>query len=298
MKNERNSNKYLNVAITTSLLLTLNACDTSTLNKADSTEVPFIPLNDTGVTFFIDDTNSNGKPLIYTSTPDKFPNSQTINSTSEPSNFPGQDGTYGRDTQEFNDFNGNAGFSLTKLDKVSGAVLNDDAVTYGCVADNVTGLTWEHKIKTSDLENELHAAHAKYTWYDPNPSTNGGDSGLADTSLCQDAAVVGNTLEFIQDVNQEKLCGFDDWRLPTVEEIRSIIDYQADASETNLMLDPNFFPYAALTAHRWTSQSLGTDSTIAFGFHMHDGFVQYHTKYCTSGQSNYHNGIMLVRGPN
>ena len=65
--------------------------------------------------------------------------------------------------------------SYTKLDS-TGDVLPDDATTWVMVRDNVTGLIWEAKQnKDGNLDySDPNDADNTYTWYDPNPATNGG----------------------------------------------------------------------------------------------------------------------------
>ncbi|MBP8289539.1 MAG: DUF1566 domain-containing protein, partial [Chromatiaceae bacterium] len=147
---------------------------------------------------------------------------------SPPADYPGQDASYGRDATQDNDADGHAGFSFTKLD-ANGNALAASAGAWSCVRDNVTGLTWE--VKTDD--GGLRDKDWTYTWYNPDPATNGGSSGrpdpgtgeenYANSNSCQDPARC-DTAKFVADVNQASLCGDGDWRLPTVEELLSIVD--------------------------------------------------------------------------
>ena len=68
--------------------------------------------------------------------------------------------------------------SYTKLDAV-GNDLSDTATSWTMVRDNVTGLIWE--VKTDD--GSVHDKDNKYTWYDRNPFTNGGDAGTPGMGL-------------------------------------------------------------------------------------------------------------------
>ncbi|MFP8777856.1 DUF1566 domain-containing protein [Hydrogenophaga sp. RWCD_12] len=71
-----------------------------------------------------------------------------------------------------------------------------------CVRDNVTGLVWEGK--------EASGARSGTNAY-----SNLGVNLSADTG------------SYIAAVNASKLCGVNDWRLPTAEELQSIVDYSA-----------------------------------------------------------------------
>ncbi len=136
---------------------------------------------------------------------------------------------------------------------------------WSCVRDNDTGLYWE--VKTND--GGLRDSNWKYTWYDTNPTTNGGESGIGDTGEgittdfednayndfapyagsddCLDSASC-DTEKYIADVNATQLCGFDDWRLPSADgeqdgvagaqELQSLLNCQGytlgdDAEEDN-----------------------------------------------------------------
>lgn len=77
--------------------------------------------------------------------------------------FYGQDGNYSINPP-----------SYTKLDS-NGNTLPVSAASWAMVRDNVTGLIWEKK--TDD--GSVHDKDNTYTWYDPDPATNGGGSGDA-----------------------------------------------------------------------------------------------------------------------
>lgn len=145
--------------------------------------------------------------------------------------YPSQDAETGRDAQP--DLPkvgaGPAGFDYTKLDS-SGQPLPGSATHWDCVRDNVTGLIWE--IKTND--NGLRDKDWTYTWCNTDAATNGGSAGVCDTG----AGVGGDncfnqarcdTEHYASDVNAlpAPLCGHADWRMPTREELRSIVDYSA-----------------------------------------------------------------------
>ena len=244
-------------------------------------------------------------PDIYTSKPNNFIEQTNVYPTASLSaQFLGQDADYGSDSLITSlDADGKAGFQFTKLNKDNGSPLPSTDEEFGCVKDEITGLTWENKVdkRLSYLSpyHELHRSDARHTWYDPNSLTNGGDAGQsASQTLC--TTVVNDTFNFAKDVNKEKLCGFEDWRIPTTEELRSIVDYSVKGGNSgDPVTDKNYFPFVASILHRWTNQTNTSNTDRAFGFHYFEGRMQAHNKYCVAGaltETGYHNGTLLVRG--
>lgn len=82
-----------------------------------------------------------------------------------------------------------------------------------CVIDKVTGLTWEQKTDDGGLRDKDN----QYTWYNPDNRTNGGNAGYKNNGK--------NTYEYIKQLNAMNYCGYSDWRLPTKDELYSIVDY-------------------------------------------------------------------------
>lgn len=136
-----------------------------------------------------------------------------------------QDGMIGRDANAVSnsDADGKSGFSFS-------------AVGGGCVLDNVTGLMWE--VKTAD--GGLRDSGWTYTNYDSITAlqkSDGAGGYLAPTQAEVDAA--SNTVGYITAVNATNLCGFSDWRLPTLDELQSIVDYGSASAPA---IDANWFP--------------------------------------------------------
>lgn len=125
-------------------------------------------------------------------------------------------------------------FNYTKL-TTTGQEAPANATDHACVRDNTTGLIWE--VKTID---GLHGKDNTYTW--------------------------DETEEFVQDVNTEKLCGFDDWRLPNPQELVSIVDY----SGITPGIDAEYFPNTKGTNY-WT----GTLDLFKDPYYDTDDVVRY-----------------------
>lgn len=111
------------------------------------------------------------------------------------------------------------------------------------VQDNVTGLIWEVKTNKDGVKNydDPHDADNTYTWYDPDPATNGGHAGTESDH---------DTKDFIDALNSANFGGYSDWRLPSREELRSILDFRVPSSGP--WIDSSFFPNTASTLY-WSS---------------------------------------------
>ncbi|MEY2666977.1 MAG: hypothetical protein RLZZ384_1148 [Pseudomonadota bacterium] len=107
-----------------------------------------------------------------------------------------------------------AGKGACAADPVLGTNLNQ----WGCTRDNKTKLIWE-------LKNDYKGLRDKdwtYTWYDPDMSHNSGYVGAKNGGDCIGSEC--DTHAFIELTNKKTLCGASNWRLPTKEELASLID--------------------------------------------------------------------------
>ncbi len=174
------------------------------------------PLNDTGVTGCA--TQTNGTP----SNPDSCPQS----------GYPAQDAEIGRDAEANAKTLAKVGSGIFGYDFT--AIGNDGKPTFNqqlnllgyalqpwaCLRDNWTGLEWE--VPTLPANAGLYDSSYQYTWYDPDSSTNGGQSGTQ-----KGGPYKMDTNEFVQAANTDKLCGHADWRLPSAAEFRNLVNIGA-----------------------------------------------------------------------
>jgi chitinase len=155
--------------------------------------------------------------------------------------YPGQDGQRGQDIIHANGLSekagrGAQGFDFTRLDAI-GDEVDDDTSTFSCVRDNITGLIWESK--TDVFTSTLHSSNHRYSWYqsdDEDDEDFDGDVNGINTSC---SLTNCNTQEFITQVNTQGLCNFRDWRLPTHNELLSILHFGRTSAP---MIDADYFP--------------------------------------------------------
>ena len=133
-----------------------------------------------------------------------------------------QDGMVGLDVTEPSNTDGRLGFSY-------------EAVAGGCVKDKRTGLIWE--VKTND--GGLRDMNKTYTNYDDSTKKQKGTNTEYPTAA--EIALPTNTIGFVNLVNSSQLCGYTDWRLPTVDELQGLVDYGVDS----VTIDTTWFPNTA-----------------------------------------------------
>ena len=171
------------------------------LTPDDPNQIQVVKLNDTGVVW-------GGS----------FPRGRNTSCIGE--TISQQDCSLGRDLAYSDDGVGHAGFDFTKLD-TEGNALGAQATQWHCVQDNVTGLVWE--IKTKD--GGLHDNQNTYRW-----GGVGADEYAVEFYSDWDALVEGS--------NAEALCGFSDWRVPRVDELVNIVNFNT----INPSIDEDYFP--------------------------------------------------------
>ncbi len=154
----------------------------------------------------------------------------------------------------------------------SGSVLPDTATLgsgandWACTKDNKTGLIWE--VKTDD--GGLRDKDWVYSWYKPN-GDNGGDVGYTDIDKIRGNPYCStkdncNTYAFTNAVNAKGLCGKNDWRMPTIDELKTLVycsdgkyfiieGYCTNDSVTVPTINLTYFPNTDINKITYTSQN-------------------------------------------
>ncbi|MBV5308448.1 DUF1566 domain-containing protein, partial [Chromatium okenii] len=158
--------------------------------------------------------------------------------------FPSQDAEYGRN-----------GFDFTAIDTNGNTTTpTSGANPHPCVRDNVTGLMWEVKTTDEGLRDE----NRTYTF--------------------DEAA------SYVNAVNDLNLCGFSDWRIPTVKELYGI----THLGIFNSTIDSTYFPN---TPNWW----FWSGSPIA-NYASYAWYVDFDSGYADGSNRNDYFSVRLVRG--
>lgn len=155
-------------------------------------------------------------------------------------------------------------FDMTRLNQDGSVNGGKDYVKqpWACVLDNQSGMAWE--VKKS--EPGLHNINNTYSWYDPDPNSNGGSAGKANGGTC--AGSNCDTESYVKAVNAEKLCGFTDWYLPSRYELRTILNPAVFYPGPTLPKD--FFP-ESLPGKYWTDTTFKTNRAGAWAWRFDHG---------------------------
>ena len=145
------------------------------------------------------------------------------------------------------------------------------------VRDNVTGLIWEVKEAhdgSADYANP-HDADNTYTWCDTNPDTNGGNQGTCGTN---------DTEDFIGALNSTSFGGYSDWRMPTIKELKTMVD----RTRINPAVSSTVFPDTVSSSY-WSSTTYASNASIAWHVYFSYGYDSNYGK-----SSSYY--VRAVRG--
>ena len=134
--------------------------------------------------------------------------------------------------------------------------LGPAAGDWACTRDNVSGLVWE--LKTADAgPRQRDRTYTQFSAaYNPNKTL-----GSA-----------GDAAGYIAAVNAQRLCGANDWRLPTRLELLNIVHF--GAATTQPALDSAFFPNSPSQLNKavfWAAGTAASGAANAWGVDFSDG---------------------------
>jgi len=198
--------------------------------------------------------NNNLNPILYDSNldadNDKFTNGREFQDKTDPRDNNSylilpeitgrisdtmQDSSYSDSYGEDSDYMINSS-TFIKMDS-SGNYLSDNETEWSMVLDIITGYIWE--VKTDDAS--IHDKDNSYVY-----------QGAKD--------------EFILSLNISQFGGFNDWRLPSINELYSIVS----SKNNNPTINQNYFPSIKSSSY-WSSDKKVNNETYAWGVKFNTG---------------------------
>lgn len=179
-----------------------------------------------------------------------------------------------------------------RYEKISndGTVVIDDAKLgyepkdWACTRDIQTGLIWEVKTDDGDLRDKDWT----YSWYDPNPNTNGGYKGYTNNLPNTD------TFQYVKNVNTRGLCGANDWRMPTIEELKGLVSCGHDGQNNNQFCEAVDVSYFPNTKVDYWSSTTSNAAPFNSAWYLHYGYGDLYGGYLQNGKDE-NLSVRLVR---
>jgi hypothetical protein len=168
---------------------------------------------------------------------------------------------------------------------------NADGTRWECVKDNQSGLIWE--VKSTHDASALRHYTATFTWFNSDSSTNGGSAGTeidGNAAVCNGVSDLSkcNTQAYKTAVRAlptgQALCGFRDWRMPSLDELISIRLFGVGSPAINSASFPDI-NLNVLNGGVWSSSSvvdlsylLNNARFVAFSGGIGDSTDKYNAK--------------------
>lgn len=135
----------------------------------------------------------------------------------------------------------------------SGEILADDHAAWECVIDKNNSLTWEVKKSDGGIRDKDNS----YSWL---RGINGKHKGVRNGGRCE-GSINCDTSSYVHAINEHKLCGYTDWRLPTREELETLVEYNSNPKEATI--NNTYFP-EAVPSWYWTASENSQSENYAW----------------------------------
>lgn len=134
-----------------------------------------------------------------------------------------------------------------------GATLVDESEKWTCVQDTTTGLMWEVK----DQGDAMRHSNNLYSWYNPKNTI---EPGKSDGGRCKGGSDC-DTYAYVKAMNQRNYCGYNDWQLPTREQMQTLVVLNNEDKQSKI--NKQYFPHT-IPSWYWTSSDKGTNDEFAW----------------------------------
>ncbi|ROS05499.1 uncharacterized protein DUF1566 [Sinobacterium caligoides] len=142
----------------------------------------------------------------------------------------------------------------TKLDTQGQAIAAWQG-PWSCIVDSQTGLVWENK--TDD--ESVHDALWTFSWYQQGLGVENAGDCYFEKDRC-------DTADLIRRVNEQQLCGYSSWRLPTSAELLSLVQQRPQTGKAKIAND--FFSYTKRGDYWTADANIPLQGVYA---HLHQG---------------------------
>ncbi len=150
-----------------------------------------------------------------------------------------------------------------------------------CVFDTETRLLWQAKTDAVGLHNAANT----YSWFAPDEAHGELDyRGLNNGGHCSGSDC--DTWSYVQAVNEATYCGYDDWRMPSRDELFSISDLRRLSAPPTI--NTAFFPNTR-AAEYWSGNDYSFQYNAAWAWNFQLG----HDRVDWKKEAKY---VRLVRG--
>ena len=136
---------------------------------------------------------------------------------------------------------------------INGRSLGDSDEQWTCVQDTQSGLMWEVKVQDDAMRN----ANNLYSWFDPESSS---VKGKPDGGRCKGEADC-DTYAYVQEMNKQNYCGYNDWRLPTREQMQTLVNLEN--SKDKVTINKQYFPQTVPSWY-WTASENSNSDELAW----------------------------------
>ncbi|OZG74413.1 hypothetical protein BTA51_05235 [Hahella sp. CCB-MM4] len=143
----------------------------------------------------------------------------------------------------------------------------------GCLSLEKEGLSW--------MIANAQSPQGEFTWFIPGSQANPGHQG--GPNLCRGIEAC-NISDYLSLVNRTKLCGYDDWRLPSRTDFRSLEGYVSEGMLRSHFTDIQNHTY-------WTNETMEESEDMAWAALLSNDQLEI-----VSGYKNGPARVILVRG--